>query len=125
MLHLVFCPNCGENVKVLCDNVPNPFQQVQADQIARILCSPLANLTSLTLSHANISHLKLLFLLDMIGDDLPEIDELPKLPPLVEDCIHFADADTIKHIMIQAVGRWDEIGKEINMGAVPDNALML
>ncbi|QQE12729.1 hypothetical protein JD969_04500 [Planctomycetota bacterium] len=40
MLHLVFCPNCGDSVKVHCDNVPNPFQLIQADQITRILNAP-------------------------------------------------------------------------------------
>ncbi|QQE12728.1 hypothetical protein JD969_04495 [Planctomycetota bacterium] len=49
----------------------------------------------------------------MIGDELPEIDKLPKLPPLVEDYIHFADADILKHVLIQAVGRWDEINEEV------------
>ena len=107
MLHLVFCPNCGENVKVHCDNVPNPFQQIQADQITRILCSPLTNLASPALSHATVSHLKLLFLLDMIGDDLPDLDNLPELPLHTANYIDHAGKAEVKHILMQAVGRWD------------------
>ena len=114
MLHLVFCPNCGENVKIHCDNVPNPFQQIQADQITRILNTPPAKPASPVLSQTTISHLKLLFLLDMIGDELPPLEELPKLPPLFKDYINFADVDQIKHILIQAVGRWDTLKEPIS-----------
>ncbi|QDU35455.1 hypothetical protein KS4_35380 [Poriferisphaera corsica] len=109
MLHLVFCPNCGENVKIHCDNVPNPFQQIHADQITRILNAPPAKPASSSLSPATISHLKLLFLLDMIGDDLPDLDNLPELPTHTANFIDRAGEAEIKHILFQAVGRWDTL----------------
>ena len=115
MLHLVFCPNCGENVKVHCDNVPNPFQQIQADQITRILNAQPTEPASPALSHATVSHLKLLFLLDMIGEPLPEIDNLPELPLHTANYIDHADESEIKHILIQAVGRWDTLKEPISL----------
>ena len=109
MLHLVFCPNCGDSVKVHCDNVPNPFQRIHSDHIARILSSPLARPASPVPSSATISHLKLLFLLDMIGDELPALDTLPELPLHTADYIDHAGEAEIKHILIQAIGRWDAV----------------
>ena len=116
MLHLIFCPNCGENVRVRCDNVPNPFQRIHADHITQLLRSTAEKPLTVPVTTHTASVLKLMFLLDMIGEQLPEIDELPKMPPLVEGYINFADAETIKHVLIQAVGRWDELGEAKQRG---------
>ena len=113
MLHLVFCPNCGENVKVHCENVPNPFQYIHSDNVARIINTIEQTPNLKPPPQQTQSILKLMFLLDMIGDHLPPLDELPKLPPIVEDYIDHADIAKTKHILIQAVGRWDTLGERI------------
>ena len=109
MYHFVSCPKCQCLIKFPCGDVPNPFQRIHADHIAQIL-NPTAEKTMVSpLSRRTETQLKLLFLLNMIGDDLPLLEQLPELPSDVAHFVDHANAEQIKHLLIQTIGRWDVV----------------
>ena len=57
---------------------------------------------------------KLIFLLDVLGEPLPEIEDLAKLPRTVLDYLDKASADELRALLIEVVGRWDAITHESN-----------
>ena len=107
MLHITICPKCENTVHTFCDNVPNPFQRIHSEHIARIL-NPQEKFPPIEPMPAScIGHLKLMFLLHMLDGELPEIDELPEIAPQVSDYIDDADESQVRHMLIQLMGRWD------------------
>ena len=107
MLHLVFCPNCGENVKVHCQNTSNLFEDICAEHIASMIQTDKKIGAIEPIPSAFASQLKFMFLLHMLDGKLPELADLPALPPLFTNYIDHADEPQVKHMMIQLTGRWD------------------
>ncbi|QDU34055.1 hypothetical protein KS4_21170 [Poriferisphaera corsica] len=52
-------------------------------------------------------HAKLLYLLDLLGEPLPELDDIVNLPTQLISLLDNADENMIRAILIEVVGRWD------------------
>ena len=100
MIHLNTCPHCGEAINTYCDSVPNPFQKIHAEHIARILYPENDFPPAEPIPPAFASQLKFMFLLYMLDGELPELKDLPEIPPLFSSYIDHANAPQIKHLMI-------------------------
>ena len=107
MLHLVFCPNCGENVRIRCEDTIDLFQNIHAEHIAQMIRTDQEIGPIEPVPPEFESQLKFMFLLHMLDGKLPELIELPKLPPIFSNYIDHADGPQVKHMMIQLTGRWD------------------
>ena len=107
MYHFPTCPKCQTTFEIYCDNQPNPFQAIHVDNVMRMLYPKDSHLPRVKLHPPTISQLKMMLLLDILGHDLPELDELADLPDEISNFIDGADEKLVEHMLIQLVGRWD------------------
>ena len=111
MLHLTNCPVCDHEFVIPCEKFGNPFRnfdaklsmhksEVELETDMPLIMPPPA---------PTVSVLKMLFLLDLIGGNLPDLDELPKLPEYIDMFLNEASEDEVKHLIIRVVGQWDQM----------------
>ncbi|QQE12111.1 hypothetical protein JD969_01150 [Planctomycetota bacterium] len=50
---------------------------------------------------------KLIYLLDVLGEPLPELEDLAKLPPVILSYLDGATPNELRALLIEVVGRWD------------------
>ena len=55
---------------------------------------------------------KLLYLLDVLGEPLPELEDLMKLPEDILRALDEADENMLRALLIEIVGRWLEMKEE-------------
>lgn len=106
-LHMTYCPHCCEHITIHCDNVPNPFQEIKAEYITRLIDPAKQYPPIKPIPPEYATQLQLMFLFHLLGHDLPELEYLPQLP---DDVSHFLDNANKKQaeaMLIQLVGVWD------------------
>ena len=113
MYHLPTCPKCKNQFLFSCENENkrDPFEDIHFDNIVRLLYPNDQYQQRVVLEKCTESQLKLMFLLHILGHDLPEFEDLAELPAEIETFIDKANEKQTEHMLIQLLGQWDELGE--------------
>ena len=104
------CPSCEHEFTYVPVKYPEPEKPfIELDRLfdQMHLRDALATEPIQKRNRIAFSTRKLYYLLQLLDGELPELDQLPCLPSLISDYIDHASIETLKHIIIQSVGRWD------------------